>query len=100
MITSDSIGTAQLSVVVPAFNEEGTLARVVEKLIAVPYLLEIVIVDDCSTDRTPVVAKQLAEKYSQVQVLTHPRNAGKTAALNTGFAATKGEVVIVQDADL
>jgi glycosyltransferase involved in cell wall biosynthesis len=98
--TFDSAAPATLSIVVPAFNEEATLARVVEKLIHVPYLFEIVIVDDCSTDKTLEIARQLAAKYPQVRALTHQRNRGKTDALRTGFAETKGDIVIVQDADL
>jgi glycosyltransferase involved in cell wall biosynthesis len=91
---------ACLSVVVPVFNEETTLMKVVEKLLLVPYLLEIIIVDDCSTDRTPEVARQLAESHAQVRMVRHARNMGKTGALRTGFALTLGEIVIVQDADL
>jgi glycosyltransferase involved in cell wall biosynthesis len=98
--TFDSAAPATLSIVVPAFNEEATLARVVEKLMHVPYLFEIVIVDDCSTDKTLEIARQLAAKYPQVRALTHQRNRGKTDALRTGFAETKGDIVIVQDADL
>jgi glycosyltransferase involved in cell wall biosynthesis len=98
--TFDSAAPATLSIVVPAFNEEATLARVVEKLMHVPYLFEIVIVDDCSTDRTLEIARQLAAKYPQVRALTHQHNRGKTDALRTGFAETKGDIVIVQDADL
>jgi glycosyltransferase involved in cell wall biosynthesis len=89
-----------LSVVVPVYNEEATLAEVVRKLLKVPCLLEIIIVDDCSTDETGQQARQLAEKHGQVRVIRHERNAGKTAALRSGFALTSGQVVIVQDADL
>ena len=89
-----------LSVVVPAFNEENTLATVISKLVILPDLLEIVIVDDCSSDRTYSIAENLAQRYKQVRLLRHTRNQGKTAALRTGFAATRGDVVIVQDADL
>ena len=85
---------------VPAYNEEATLARVVEKLIDVPYLREIIIVDDCSSDRTLAIARGLAAKYPQVRALTQDRNRGKTDALRTGFAETRGDIVIVQDADL
>jgi glycosyltransferase involved in cell wall biosynthesis len=91
---------ACLSVVVPVYNEEATLAEVVRKLLKIPCLLEIIIVDDCSTDGTAQEARQLAEKHGQVRVIHHQRNAGKTAALRTGFALTSGQIVIVQDADL
>ena len=91
---------ACLSVVVPVYNEEATLAEVVRKLVGVPCLLEIIIVDDCSTDGTGEVAQQLSTEHPQVRLVRHERNAGKTAALKTGFALTTGQVVIVQDADL
>lgn len=91
---------ACLSVVVPVYNEAGTLGEVVNKLLSVPCLLEIIIVDDCSTDGTGELARQLVEKHSVVRLVQHERNAGKTAALKTGFALTKGQIVIVQDADL
>jgi glycosyltransferase involved in cell wall biosynthesis len=89
-----------LSVVVPVYNEEPTLAKVVRRLVGIPCLLEIIIVDDCSTDGTGDVARQLAAEYPQVRLIRHECNAGKTAALKTGFALTTGEIVIVQDADL
>ncbi|MEP6568956.1 MAG: glycosyltransferase family 2 protein [Acidobacteriota bacterium] len=89
-----------LSVVVPVYNEVGTLGEVVRKLLKVPCLLEIIIVDDCSTDGTGERARELAETNRQVRVVRHEENAGKTAALRTGFALTSGAVVIVQDADL
>lgn len=91
---------ACLSVVIPVYNEESTLRDVVTRVLAVPYLLEVIIVDDCSTDRSADLARQLAEKDPRVRVISHPRNAGKTASLKTGFALTSGEIVIVQDADL
>ncbi len=99
-----SIGTAaddaKLSIIVPAYNEQATLAAVVEKLLQVPYLREIIVVDDCSADATPTVAAELASRYSVVRWIRHTTNGGKTAALRTGFAASTGEIVIVQDADL
>ena len=91
---------ACLSVVVPVYNEAATLGEVVRKLLNVPCLLEIVIVDDCSTDGTGDVARELAAANERVRVVRHERNQGKTAALRTGFALTSGEIVIVQDADL
>src|SRR5437773_5040912 len=89
-----------LSVVVPAYDEGATLRRIVSKLTAVPNLLEIIIVDDCSSDDTPMIASELAEELEFVRYVRHEKNLGKTAALRTGFALTTGEVVIVQDADL
>jgi glycosyltransferase involved in cell wall biosynthesis len=89
-----------LSVVVPAFNEEATLRHVVERLLRLPQLLEVVVIDDCSTDSTHEVAQSLAAGDARVRVERHARNRGKTEALRTGFALTRGEIVIVQDADL
>ena len=93
-------GAPQLSVVMPAYNEEATLEAVARKVLELPDLLELIIVDDCSTDGTAELARALAESHPRVRVARHPSNRGKTEALKTGFALTAGEVVIVQDADL
>ncbi|HLM55147.1 MAG TPA: glycosyltransferase family 2 protein [Pyrinomonadaceae bacterium] len=92
--------SARLSVVIPAYNEEATLASVVEKVLGLPNLLEVVIVDDCSKDSTPEVTRRLASEHPRVRVARHEKNSGKTEALKTGFAMTRGDIVIVQDADL
>jgi len=89
-----------LSVVIPAYNEEATLADVVRKVLKLEHLLEVVVVDDCSSDRTGALARELAAGDARVRVTRHERNRGKTEALKTGFAQTTGEIVIVQDADL
>lgn len=89
-----------ISIVVPAYNEERTLSRVVEKLLRIPYSVEIILVDDCSTDDTLRVAETLECQHPEVRVFRHSRNQGKTAALKTGFDAAEGDIVIVQDADL
>jgi len=89
-----------LSVVIPAYNEESSLIGVVQRVLANPYIHEIIVVDDCSRDRTGQIADELARLYEQVRVAHHPTNRGKTEALKTGFAMTSGEIVIVQDADL
>jgi glycosyltransferase involved in cell wall biosynthesis len=89
-----------LSIVVPAYNEQATLSEIIARLLAVPEAGEIVIVDDCSSDRTRVIADGMAAENPRIKVAHHTVNAGKTEALKTGFALTTGEIVIVQDADL
>lgn len=89
-----------LSIVMPAFNEEATLASIVEKVVVVPHLLELVLVDDCSTDRTGEIGRGLADGDDRIKYIRLEQNQGKTAALKVGFAATNGEVIIIQDADL
>lgn len=91
---------ACLSVVIPVYNEEKTIARIIEKLEKTPHLLEIIVVDDCSRDRTAEIVRQLSEKNTAIKYFRHTQNQGKTAALKTGFVQTRGEIVIVQDADL
>jgi len=95
-----SIANRCLSVVVPAYNEADTIEHVVEKLLQLPELFEIIIVDDCSTDKTAEITQRLANQHSSIRVTRHQKNSGKTEALKTGFALTRGEIVIVQDADL
>ena len=89
-----------LSVVIPAYNEQSTLAEVVKKVLDIPNLLEIIIVDDGSTDQTLTIARKLADMYPQIQLIENSKNMGKTESLKQGFALTKGDIVIVQDADL
>lgn len=89
-----------LSVVMPAYNEEATLAQIVGLIMEIPNLLELIIVDDFSTDNTPAIAKSLAARDERIRYVRQPKNGGKTEALKAGFAATSGAVVIVQDADL
>jgi glycosyltransferase involved in cell wall biosynthesis len=89
-----------LSVVIPAYNEESTLAAVVRRVLSIPHLHEVIIVDDCSSDRTGAIAEELARLNPKVRAVRRANNGGKTEALKTGFALTTGDIVIVQDADL
>ncbi|MDJ0530962.1 MAG: glycosyltransferase family 2 protein [Xenococcaceae cyanobacterium MO_207.B15] len=90
----------KLSVVIPCYNELGTIGTIVQAVKASPVKdLEVIIVDDCSTDGT----RELLDSRLQTQVdqvIYHKKNLGKGAALRTGFAAATGDIVIVQDADL
>ena len=92
--------TLRLSVLVPAYNERDTIERVVESVRAVRVAKEIICVDDCSTDGTGVVLDRLLASGLVDRVIHHPVNRGKGAAIRSALAASTGNVVIVQDADL
>jgi glycosyltransferase involved in cell wall biosynthesis len=89
----------KLSVVIPAYNEESTIAETIERVKAVDLggvELEIVVVDDGSKDRT----RQILGTIPGIRVVLQERNAGKGAAVKSGFRAATGDVVLIQDADL
>jgi len=89
-----------LSVIVPVFNERNTVAEVLRRMrrVDLPVDLEIVIVDDGSTDGTSQILAALQD--STVHVLRHPTNLGKGAAIRTALEHVRGELVLIQDADL
>jgi glycosyltransferase involved in cell wall biosynthesis len=90
----------RLSVVIPAYNEEGTLLSVAQRVLRQPNVFELVIVNDCSTDSTGRIADEIALADQRVKVAHQATNHGKTVALKTGLAMTTGEIVVIQDADL
>jgi glycosyltransferase involved in cell wall biosynthesis len=89
-----------LSVVIPAYNEERTIEDVLRRVLRIPHLLEVIVVDDGSKDKTFEIVDRLQKQFSQLRAVQHEKNGGKTEALKTGFRMTSGEIVIVQDADL
>ncbi len=89
-----------LSVVIPVYNEENFVEALVRRVAEQPWRMEILAIDDGSTDDTPSRLQALAEEFDNLKLFRHEKNAGKGAALRTGFAQVQGDVVIVQDADL
>jgi glycosyltransferase involved in cell wall biosynthesis len=89
----------KLSVVIPVYNEKNTIGEVLRRVQAVDLPKEVIIVDDCSTDGTRKFLRGLAPS-DDLTIVLQPRNAGKGAALRAGFGKVRGDIVIVQDADL
>lgn len=90
-----------ISIIVPVYNEEDTISKVLDALLAkVADLGEIIVVDDGSQDATTSICREYAQKNSLVHYFPQPRNAGKTSALKEGIQRSSGEIVIIQDADL
>ena len=96
----------RLSIIIPAYNEEKTIWKVLEKLKSVELIggfqKELLIVNDCSTDNTEAVVKRFIDENSSLDISysRHQYNQGKGAALHTGIKKAKGDYIIVQDADL
>ena len=90
----------RLSVVMPVYNERATLGEVIEKVIAVPIEIELLCVDDGSSDGSREMLAELAGRYPQMRVFLQERNMGKGAALRRGIQEATGDFVIIQDADL
>jgi len=96
-----------LSVVIPVYNEERTLETLVQRVMAVPIRKEIILVDDCSKDRSREILRKLADEsiaspdpFNTLVVHYHDVNKGKGAGCKTGFSLCHGDVAIIQDADL
>ncbi|MFH1351518.1 MAG: glycosyltransferase family 2 protein [Pseudomonadota bacterium] len=91
----------KISVVIPVYNEVTTIEEIITRVHAAPYEKEIIIVDDGSTDGTrQILENPSMDKDIPFKVFYHERNRGKGVALNTGFHAVTGDIIIIQDADL
>ena len=75
---------APLTLVMPAYDEERTISQAIDRVLAQPFVGELIVVNDASTDGTALILEQLTDP--RVRVITHPVNQGKGAALRTGFA--------------
>jgi glycosyltransferase involved in cell wall biosynthesis len=99
-------GRTKLSAVIPVYNEAGTVQELVRRVLTAPLPagvdMEIICVDDCSTDGSAEKLQELTRLHpgADLRVIHKPRNQGKGAALRDGFAASTGEILLVQDADL
>jgi glycosyltransferase involved in cell wall biosynthesis len=89
-----------VSVVIPCFNEKTTIIPLLKSVLAVPFSKEVIVVDDGSTDGTREILNQQASELDGVRTIFQECNQGKGAALRRGFQEARGEVVIIQDADL
>ncbi len=90
----------KLSVVMPAYNEEATIEEIVGRVLSSGVDVELIVVDDASTDRTAELAQRCSARDGRMRLLRHDVNQGKGAAVRTGLASVTGDVVLIQDADL
>jgi glycosyltransferase involved in cell wall biosynthesis len=90
----------KISVVMPIYNEQSTLRRAVERILAVPLEMELICVDDGSTDGSAQILTQLSKEYPHIRAFMQLRNMGKGAALRRGIQEATGDFVLIQDADL
>jgi glycosyltransferase involved in cell wall biosynthesis len=96
---SGALADPLLSVVMPVFNERETIDEIVRRVLAVPLRIELIVVDDCSTDGTRDRLQALQAELG-FRLVLQPRNQGKGAAVRAGFVQVTGDIVVIQDADL
>ncbi len=90
----------KLSVVIPVFNELNTIRDILERVRAVPIDKEIIVVDDEATDGSRDIVARLAEQWSELRHVIQPANMGKGAAIRQGIDLARGDLILIQDADL
>jgi glycosyltransferase involved in cell wall biosynthesis len=90
----------KLSVVMPVYNERATLRQVIQRVLQAPFEIELVCVDDGSSDGSREILAELQTQHSQLHILLQPVNQGKGAALRRGIQEATGDYVLIQDADL
>jgi len=92
-----------LSLIIPCYNEENTIENCIEKVRKINenqnFALELVVVNDCSTDKSAEKLSEISKKYPEIKIFTHEKNRGKGAALRTGLMAATGDYIGIQDAD-
>ncbi len=91
----------KLSIVIPCYNEEKTLKKLIEKVLQFKLLeKEVLIIDDCSTDSSKEIIKKLADENKEIRYFFLEQNLGKGGALRKGFKEANGDLILIQDADL
>ncbi|MFV9504571.1 MAG: glycosyltransferase family 2 protein [Oscillochloridaceae bacterium umkhey_bin13] len=89
-----------LSIIMPCYNEAATIKHILERVEAIDLDKEIIAVDDHSQDATLQILQEEARRNSRISVISHPTNRGKGAAVRSGLAHARGQITIIQDADL
>jgi cellulose synthase/poly-beta-1,6-N-acetylglucosamine synthase-like glycosyltransferase len=89
------------SFIVPAYNEEKTIGETIKHIFDIDYngIIEVIVVNDCSTDNTLKIIKELSNKYPKLKIINHKNNKGKAGSLNDGLKIARGELIVVVDAD-